>query len=280
MPSDANGVHSLPNGYHAEDGDTIQPSQHNPPLEDLSSGLTERLMRSGVAPMTGQLKLADGNSGAPGLAFNSDPSAGFYLANGKIIFTKPIVQKEMIGLGPLPWSRMTAPPGWVLCYGQTLNRVTYADLWAVAQAEIAAGNPMYNNGDGSMTFGILDARGRVSAGYDVMGGAPGGRLTGTFGSGVGIESQSLTQAQLPAISPTFTGINDPVSLTSTQGFWGGNSAFSGGPSGPITLPAGPGTVTSTGFFTPRGNISALGSGAVLSKVQSTLITNAILYAGA
>lgn len=83
MPSDSNGVYSLPDGYLAVTGTTIQASQHNPPLEDIAAGLTARLMRSGAAPMTGVLKLIDGLVGGPALTFNSAQTTGFYkTANG------------------------------------------------------------------------------------------------------------------------------------------------------------------------------------------------------
>ncbi|MBB5051116.1 hypothetical protein HNQ36_001070 [Afipia massiliensis] len=78
MPSDSNGNYSLPPGYLAEVGETIQPSQHNPPLEDIRDALTARLMRSGAAPMAGPLKLTDGTVGAPAVIFNSAQTTGFY----------------------------------------------------------------------------------------------------------------------------------------------------------------------------------------------------------
>jgi len=57
-PFDSNGVFSLTPGYTAVAGQTIQPSQHNPPLEDLaSSGLSLVLVRDGRAPMTGNLNM-------------------------------------------------------------------------------------------------------------------------------------------------------------------------------------------------------------------------------
>lgn len=77
-PSDSNGLYSLPAGYLAATGETILASQHNPPLEDLAAGMTARLMRSGVAPMTGALKLADGTAGAPALSFASAATRGFH----------------------------------------------------------------------------------------------------------------------------------------------------------------------------------------------------------
>lgn len=58
MPFDANGVFSLTPGYQAVAGQVIQPSQHNPVLEDISiSGLSNVLVRDGRAPMTGNLNM-------------------------------------------------------------------------------------------------------------------------------------------------------------------------------------------------------------------------------
>ncbi|QLH13578.1 hypothetical protein HYQ43_04680 [Paracoccus pantotrophus] len=51
------GIYSLPPGYVAVSGETIQPSQHNPPLEDIAQALTDSLPRNGTAPMTGNLPM-------------------------------------------------------------------------------------------------------------------------------------------------------------------------------------------------------------------------------
>ena len=82
MPRDSNGNYSLPAGYLAEAGQTIQPSQHNPPLEDLGAALTASMPRSGVAPMTGPLKVADGTASAPALTFSSATSSGLLKTAG------------------------------------------------------------------------------------------------------------------------------------------------------------------------------------------------------
>lgn len=93
----------------------------------------------------------------------------------------------------------TAPDGWLLCYGQTVSRTTYAKLFAVI-------GTLFGAGDGSTTFGIPDLRGRVVAGQDSMGGTSANRLTGVSG-GVdgdilggtgGAESHTLTIAQMPS----------------------------------------------------------------------------------
>lgn len=78
MPSDSNGIYSLPAGYLAVTGETILASQHNPPLEDIKDALTARLMRSGVAPMTGPLLAAVGSAGAPGITFAAFATRGLF----------------------------------------------------------------------------------------------------------------------------------------------------------------------------------------------------------
>lgn len=65
-----------------------------------------------------------------------------------------------------------APSGWLLCYGQAISRTTYAALFTAIGTS-------YGTGDGSTTFNVPDARGRVLAGLDNMGGSAASRLTST-----------------------------------------------------------------------------------------------------
>jgi microcystin-dependent protein len=74
------------------------------------------------------------------------------------------------GLGPFPWPTTTAPAGWILCYGQAINRTTYADLFAVI-------GTTFGVGDGSTTFNLPDMRGRGAIGLDNMGGVSADRVT-------------------------------------------------------------------------------------------------------
>lgn len=58
MPFDSNGVFSLTPGYLAVTGQTILPTNHNPPLEDIAAqGLSSVLVRDGRAPMIGNLNM-------------------------------------------------------------------------------------------------------------------------------------------------------------------------------------------------------------------------------
>jgi microcystin-dependent protein len=52
------------------------------------------------------------------------------------------------------WSRTAIPDGYVLANGQALVRDLYPDAWTAAQAEIAAGNPLWTAGNGTTTFTV------------------------------------------------------------------------------------------------------------------------------
>lgn len=79
---------------------------------------------------------------------------------------KPIIDSMQSGgfvTGDLkPTAATSAPPGWLLCQGQLLDRTTYADLFAVI-------GTAYGVGDGSTTFGLPDLQGRVPVGADSAG---------------------------------------------------------------------------------------------------------------
>lgn len=305
MPSDANGVYSLPSGYEATTGEIIQASQHNPPLEDLASAISQRLMRSGVAPMTGPLKIVDGSVGSPAVKFSTDGTTGFYKTTNGIgvsVGGTKVAEFTSSGLSwkigmMIPWVLLSAPSGWVLPYGQTLSRTTYADLWTIAQDEISNGNTFFNNGNGTTTFGIGDMRDRVPAGKGDMGGTDAGRLTASYfgtsatvlGAAGGSESQTLTQAQLPTITPSFVGTAATLNVSQNNGYSpinpSSNTPISGAPGGSLigilaTTPgATVGLVTSSGSYTPAGSVSSFGSGNAHNNVQPTMICNYILYAG-
>ena len=126
---------------------------------------------------------------------------------------------------------------------------------------------------------LLDARGRAIFGLDDMGNAALGSLTGvtfthgsaTFGGACGgANSQTLTQAQLPAVSPTFTGTQQTVSSDQTNIPINANRPFVYERN---NAPAIDGTTIPrlTFTFTPAGTISQLGSGAPISFVPSCLL---------
>lgn len=303
MPRDSNGNYSLPAGYLAVPGTTIQASQHNPPLEDLAAAMTESLPRSGSSPMTAPLRLVNGTASAPALSFNSAVGSGLVkttngfgvVINGVQVaeFTSGGLTSGVRNIGELfVWTGTAVPPRCVLPYGQTLLRASYPDLWAFAQNEIASGNLFYNNGNGTTTFGIGDVRGRTIACPDGMGGTDAGRLVGgnmsgrlSPGGSGGEALHLLTAAEIPAIG--FSG-SGPVSGSTVQN----NILFSDqvailtgvGGSNPVKLfnqfvNQNVGTSGITGTASVSGASSNTG-GAAHNVIQPTILCNYALYAGA
>ena len=96
-----------------------------------------------------------------------------------------------------PFAGITAPDGWLLCYGQAISRTVYSDLFIALSTT-------YGVGDGSTTFAIPDLRGRAIAGLDNMGGTDAGILStaNTLGTTTGTETITLTTAQIPSHNHT------------------------------------------------------------------------------
>jgi microcystin-dependent protein len=128
----------------------------------------------------------------------------------------------------LDFAGSSAPAGWLLCFGQAINRTTFASLFAVI-------GTTYGVGDGVTTFNLPDYRGRVTAGKDNMGGVPAGLIgtvvtdsgviTGTtLGSAGGSSTHAQTNGELSAhthslsvtqVGTTTTG-NQSANHTHTQ----------------------------------------------------------------
>jgi microcystin-dependent protein len=285
---------------------TISSAAMNSDLSDIADGLSECLTTDGQSTMSAQIKGFAGTVTVPGYGFSTDPNTGIYriaadnigvAAGGTKILDVSTSGLNVIGavsqngiailpvgLGPLPWSGTTAPSGWLLCYGQSLSRATYAALFAVI-------GTTFGSVDGS-SFSLPDLRGRIAAGKDDMGGTAANRLT-TGGSGVdgltlgavgGAQNITLDLTMIPAHdhggsvgsttsqlrigpggSPT-TGLNATVN-TSLDGQPGGVQLSGQAAGNSITSVAHDHTITSAG------------GGLAHNNVQPTIITNYIIYAG-
>ena len=104
MPRNAVGLYSLPIGAFLPGG-LIKSSDMNSNFSDIAAALTGSLPTNGAAGMTGPLKLADGTLAAPGLAFTSDATTGFYRA----------------GAGTFTWVASGAAAGVFASTGLTVN---------------------------------------------------------------------------------------------------------------------------------------------------------------
>lgn len=279
----------------------------NSDLSDIADALTASLARNGAGGMTAVLPLDNA-----GFNYLTDPNTGMrrtaadeqaIVCGGTLVITitpdggevdgdldvtgditkngTPILP---VGLGPLPWSGLTAPPGWVLARGQALLRADYPDLWAFAQTQIAGGSTLYTNGNGTTTFTVPDTTGRVPAGVDPTQ----SRLTPTYftdsdilGSTGGGDSKDIAVGNLPPYTPsgTVTGVTVASTSNLVQVNAAGNVTPQGGGGIGLVPTSNAGTLISTG--TGSFNGSAQGGASVpLRTVQPTIITNYIIYAGA
>ena len=106
-----------------------------------------------------------------------------------------------------PWTKATAPAGYVLCDGSAISRTDYADLFAVISTTYGAGN-------GSTTFNVPQLQGKMPQGYD----GNTYNLAGTGGANTVTVSVTNNQAATNTNnqSVTLTGSIDNTSLTTAQ----------------------------------------------------------------
>ena len=106
-----------------------------------------------------------------------------------------------------PWTKATAPAGYLLCDGSAVSRSTYAELFAVT-------GTTYGVGDGSTTFNVPQLQGKMPQGFD----GNTYNLAGTGGANTVTVSVTNNQAATNATNQavTITGSIDNTSLTSAQ----------------------------------------------------------------
>jgi microcystin-dependent protein len=148
----------------------------------------------------------------------------------------------------LPYGGSTAPSGWLLCDGTSIDRTTYAGLFGVVGTS-------FGSASGS-TFNLPDMRGRVPAGLDNIGSSSADTVTNanadSMGGTMGAETHTLTIGQIPAHDH------------------GGYSGFDSSGSG--LQPAAGGTDTVTAM-------SSQGGGGAHNNMQPTLFLNYIIKVG-
>ena len=269
MPRDSNGIFSLPSGTLVNTGDYVLPSQHNPAMQDIAQALTNSMTRNGSGSMTGDLPM--NNNRITGLAAAVNPNDAVTLG-------------QLSGLGiplgvPVDFWGTNPPVDWMFAYGQELDRVEYADLFAVIGTNAGAGN-------GSTTFNVPDYRDVVSVGRGNMGGTARGLLSNfastVLGAVFGTQSHALTTAQLAAHGHTGTtsSVGDHTHPTL------GTNAASNGLAEVASTYFGGGNIQQSpnnnrytgggGAHTHSLTINNSGSGESHPNVQPTIVCNKIL----
>lgn len=295
MPRNGSGTYALPEAPFVPNT-TISSSAVNSDLSDMAAALTGSLARDGQGGMAAALPLS--NDGA---IFASDPDTGFVRAGANnpaikaggnnivsvtttgasvagVLDATSIKQNGILLMPPglmAPFAGGSAPAGWLLCFGQTISRTTYAALFAAIGTS-------YGTGDGTTTFNLPDLRGRVPAGKDDMGGSAASRLTNatmtpdgvTLGAVGGEQTHTLTTPEIPAHNHTATDSGHFHNIGNVlRNVGSSNNQFVPGPSNVIIDTPN----TSTGFA----NISVqnTGGGGAHNNVQPSIVTTYIIYAG-
>lgn len=171
---------------------------------------------SDISPFSQPIESISGRSLASidGARLTEGTVTGDKIANGSISLADlaDSLKASLLPTGSVvPFAGSTAPSGFLLCQGQAVSRSTYSALYAVL------GNT-YGAGDNSTTFNLPDMRGRVP-----MGVGQGPSLTNrALGAKDGVESVSLTQAQMPvhthSASTRGAGAHNHNGTTDTQGW--------------------------------------------------------------
>lgn len=172
MPFDAGGQYTLPPGYEAVAGQTILPSQHNPPLQDIGSALSLAFLRDGRAAMTGPTNMGGNQiqNVAPGV-LPSDVATVSQLSGGGGGGGGGNVPAGAVLYGA--WPPTEIPGGWLHANGAIIPRTTYAALF------VAIGT-RFGSGDGATTFQLPDLRGVAIRGLDSGKGYDSGRAFGSY----------------------------------------------------------------------------------------------------
>lgn len=314
MPRNGSGTYVLPEAAFVPNT-AISSAAVNSDFSDIGDALTGSLARNGEGGMTSVLPLAN-----TGFTYLTDPNTGVRrtaadtqaisaggvdtatVTSTGVSITGTLAVSGLItsgGAALIPigfigiWSGLTAPAKWLLFNGQTLLRASYPDLWTFASAEIAAGNTLFTNGNGTTTFTVADLSGRVPAGNDSMSGSSANRLTATTMTPAGnilgaissntSQTVSLSLAQLPT-GITSSGTNSITVQTAQKVLNGPNQGSAVGGGTQVTAAdSGSGGALSLLNSTGSNSISVTSnntSGAAHSNVQPTLIVNYIIYAGA
>jgi microcystin-dependent protein len=206
--------------------------------------------------------------------------------------TKKATLADLIALVPTvptgsltPYAGSAAPSGWLMCYGQEVNRTTYATLYALI-------GTTYGSGDGSTTFNLPDLRGRVAAGKDNMGGTSADRLTnqsgGVDGDGLGNVGGDETHALVAGENAAHTHDSGTL-VTASSGSHshtldfsssgtGGNDGFQTSSLRNSISSTNSELVNSAGSHTHAmtGATASQGSGTAHNNVQPTIILNYII----
>lgn len=230
----------------------------------------------GAKPLRGQ----SGADLLPGVLLKDTPYVAFYNnTSGEFVLHSYFVSpgEIPIGSGIDYWGATVPSSNFAFAYGQAISRADYPICFARL-------GTTYGSGDGSTTFNFPDKRGRVSAGYDEMGGSAANRLTTTTmstggpGGNGGAQTVTLNTSQMP--SHTHAGTTGTESAAHSHPYdkvtVGSTAQVSSGPYYTIGSISAVNTASESALHTHGFVTDPAGSGGSHSNVQPTIICNYII----
>lgn len=300
------GIYTLPQPAFIPNT-TISSSAVNSDLSDIATALTQSIATNGQTAATGAIQFATGTGAAPSITFSTDTGTGLYSVGSGTLGVSAGGQEVLavtnanIGTGKsgtilsnvfggihnpvgavVSFAGSTAPTGWQLCYGQSLSTTSYPELFFVIG---------YTYGGSGGSFFLPDMRGRASFGQDNMGGTAANRITvagtnfdGTvLGNSGGGQSQTLSQANLPNVNFTNSGItlHDNTHFHTVNSVLQNSSANlgSGGTAGFSVNNISTTAATANISVSAQGSAASGGIDAPFSVLSPAVIFNVIIYSG-
>jgi len=292
MPRNGSGSYSLPQPPFIPNT-TISSSAVNADLADIAAALTNSVAADGQTVITGSLQgNGTGTQAQPSYAFSGALGSGFYpnpdgsigvsVAGSTVATFTPggvIAAGTPVGM-VVDFAGTTAPPKWLLCFGQQVSRTTYALLFAAI-------GTTFGGGDGVNTFNVPDLRGRATFGQDNMGGTPANRITAgvgnyngsILGNSGGLQTHQQSTAELaPHTHTLHTSFNDPGHFHTIP--ISGNTGLSGIAAEGSAQTTSMNTDNKQTGITFAVSMDSAGGNIPFTILNPSLILNKIIFAGA
>lgn len=138
MPRSGAGVYTPTAGIPVVSGTTISSTAFNNVIDDLGDEITASLPVSGVAPMTGVLRVTLGSVSAPGLAFVGDTDTGIYStgANTLSIATAATNAVTFSATQTSAWAGKAVGKSWDVDAITDVASAATCDIGAAATSEV------------------------------------------------------------------------------------------------------------------------------------------------
>ncbi len=216
MPYDSQGNFTRLHNWEQDRIDDIDivTDHHDEEDDNFAEGLNQCLLRTGIAPMQGNLNLGGFKITRLGKGTDDTDAVNKSQLNetsSHVTSSLTAILNKLWKIGDIKASVKDANhDNWFLCNGQAISRTEYADLFALISTK-------FGQGDGTTTFNLPDYRGKFLRG---LGGDSAGNIQTTQAEGLPNITGQLSGEQL--------GANSGSGCFSASGqaiFWTSNSPY-------------------------------------------------------